>query len=649
MKFSTQHFLEGRMMESCCHTSPPALSPSHPCSMGRGEGDASLRCLAVGAHIRAGWVFRLLIVVSLFGFAARNATAAAAAEIYLRVNQTGYRTADVKSALAFCLEPITNDFRVTEEESRKVVFEGRPALVEGKWGKFENHVELDFSAVKMPGRYTVSMGKYKSLPFTIGAEAYRGLPDELLGFMREQRCGYNPFLDAVCHPFDGRSLYGPMTNGTYVPLSGGWHDGNDYMKFLLTAGNATAQMLLAYKLEPRGFTNRVNAPGQPGTNGLPDVLDEARWGLEWLLKLHPTPDQLFHQVGDDRDHTGTHLPQNEVADYGWGQNSYRVAYFADGRAQGLRQQRSESTGVANLAGRYAAAMGLAYQIWKDDPRYASFAEQCLQAGLEVYQLGLAHEGAQQGNSYNSSLRYAETTWADDMEWGAAELYHATRKKVYLEDAAHFAGISKGESWMGKEKFGYYQFYPFVNIGHFALSDVADRGLRKELAAYYREGIESCLQLGQKNPYRVGVPFERRSNNLLVGLATQIMLYERMTGDLQYHAFLSAQRDWLLGRNPWGTSMFTAIPAGGIYPHDIYLQTVKLVKHPVRGGLVNGPVSGKIFRAAKDVALTEPDPLALFQDETAVYHDDGDDYVTNEPNMDGTASAVLLWTLSSYEK
>ena len=103
-------------------------------------------------------------------------------------------------------------------------------------------------------------------------------------------------------------------------------------------------------------------------------------------------------------------------------------YCADGRPQGLRQFQSESTGVANIAGRYAAAMGLAYQTWKNDPSRRDFAERCLKAGREVYELGRIHEGSQQGNSYKAPYRYEESTWADDMEWGGAELFRATGER-----------------------------------------------------------------------------------------------------------------------------------------------------------------------------------------------------------------------------
>ncbi|MCX6884824.1 MAG: glycoside hydrolase family 9 protein [Verrucomicrobia bacterium] len=357
--------------------------------------------------------------------------------------------------------------------------------------------------------------------------------------------------------------------------------------------------------------------------------------------MHPAPDQLYHQVADDRDHIGQRLPQNEVADYGWGKGGARVVYFADGKPQGLRQYQSESTGIANLAGRYAAAMGLAFQIWKDDPHQAIFARECLKAGREVYAMGRAREGVQQGNSYRAPYRYEESTWADDMEWGAAELFRATGEDAYLQDALRYARVAGSESWMGQEQTRHYQFYPFMNLGHFRLYDLADPKTRHQLAGYYREGIERCQTAGKSNPYSMGAPFIWCSNNLLTALATQCLLLERMAGDHRQRAFTAQQKDWLLGRNPWGFSMFTGI--GSVFPKDPHLMTMQITRRPVRGGLVDGPVYLRIFKSLKGVAITEPDPLARFQG-PAVYHDDMQDYSTNEPTMDGTASAILLWAL-----
>ena len=292
----------------------------------------------------------------------------------------------------------------------RLPIQGAAKSVSGRWAQFDHHAELDFSTLRKTGTYLVEVEGTQSPQFEIGINVYAELPDELLEFMREQRCGYNPFLDAVCHSFDGRTAFGPRPAGTYLDATGGWHDAGDQLKYLLTSSNATAQMLLAYQLagqnrQAKIFHDRFNSFGQPGANGIPDILDEARWGLDWMLKLHPGPGELYHQVADDRDHKGWRLPQDEKVDYGWGAGRSRVVYFADGKPQGLQQYLSESTGVANLAGRYAAAMALGYQIWKNVQRMRDYAAKLLRAAREVYALGKVKEGVQQGNSYGAPYRY----------------------------------------------------------------------------------------------------------------------------------------------------------------------------------------------------------------------------------------------------
>jgi endoglucanase len=575
----------------------------------------------------------------------------APAEVFLRINQVGYGPTESKIAVAFSKSALPDSFAVIDAASREKILEGKTrVLAKEHWGAFPHYAELELTKLARPGRYRLQLGAAQSLPFRIDPDVLIELPDQLLEFMRQQRCGYNPWLNVKCHQHDGRIAYGPLPAGTAIDATGGWHDAGDLLKYQLTSGNATAQMLLAYVLsEQAGTTDKrlldqFDALGKAGPNGRPDLLDEARWGLDWLLKLHPAPDQLYHQVADDRDHIGFRLPQNETADYGWGKGGARVVYFADGRPQGLRRYKSDSTGVANLAGRYAAAMGLAYQIWKDDPRERDFAKRCLKAGKEVYELGRAKEGVQQGNSYSAPYRYEETTWADDMEWGAAELFRATREARYLAEAKHYAKLAANDTWMGKEQTKHYQYYPFMNIGHFRLHGLVDAEFQKTLAGFYREGIEQCVAAAKRNPYRIGVPFIWCSNNLVAALATQCHLYERMTGDRRYHEFAARHRDWLLGCNPWGYSMFTQV--GSVFPKDVHLQTTKLTGRQVRGGLVDGPVYECIFKSLKGVTITPPDPLAPLQDQRAVYHDDIQDYSSNEPTMDGTASAILMWVAAN---
>ncbi len=606
-------------------------------------------------HLLSSFISGLMLLQAVIAFAE---AAPEKAEGFIRINQVGYRPGDAKTAVAMSKVALDEKFQVVEKASQRVVFEGSPRSIEQSWAQFSHHIELDFSAFDKDGEYFLRFAGFESPSFPIRANVYVELPDQLLEFMRQQQCGYNPWVDAVCHSFDGRTADGPLPAGTYVDARGGWHDAGDQLKYLLTASNATAQMLLAYQMGRQSadtkiagvpqFADRVNELGQSFANGIPDLLDEAWWGLDWMLRLHPAPDQLYHQVADDRDHKNFRLPQEEIVDYGWGPGNYRVVYSAEGKPQGLKQYKSESDGIANLAGRYAAAMALGYQIWKDDSRLAAYATQLLQAGKEVYAMGKVKEGVQQGNSYGAPYRYAETTWADDMEWGAAELLRATGDSQYRADAERYAKLAATTSWMGQETAGHYQFYPFMNAGHFRLYDQVDEPMRATLADYYREQIEKCVAAGSTNPYRVGVPFIWCSNNLTVALATQCGMYERMTGDRQFREFTAQQRDWLVGRNPWGMSMFTDIPAGGRFPRDVHLFPNALQKRSVRGGLVDGPVARKIFLSLKGVTITEPDPLAAFQDERAVYHDDIQDYSTNEPTMDGTASAILMWVVLGTE-
>jgi peptidoglycan/xylan/chitin deacetylase (PgdA/CDA1 family) len=588
-------------------------------------------------------IFRRIVCCALL-FSVSHSFAAEQAAHYLRVNQVGYLIDDAKVAIAFSEEPIEGEFSVVDAATQKVVFTGSLKPSSAKpWGKHQHHYELEFSVIKTSGQYYLLLenGGVKSRMFAIGTDAYKNYQDDLLVFMRQQRCGYNPFLDMVCHQRDGRTAYGPLPAGSFVDASGGWHDAGDQLKYLITSSNATARMLLAYELDPTKFGDRVDDMGRPLPNGIADVLDEAKWGLDWLHKLHPHPDHLYHQVADDRDHTGWKYPDKDDSDYGWGANSYRVVYFADGNPQGLSKHKSEATGVANLAGRSAAAMALAARIWKNDLEDPVFAEKCSEAARELYEMGKRAEGYQQGNSFKAPYRYMENTWADDMEWGAAELFKTTGDKKYLADAEHYAEVIGATSWLPHDKVGHYEFYPFLNVGHFALYPHASADVQEILAGYYRQGIEAAISRGKKNTYRAGAPFVWCSNNLCVALVTQILLYEKMTGDLQYHEFMLAQRDWLLGRNPWGTTMFTGIPRDGEYPEDVHTGIWYLAKKMVPGGLVDGPVYTSVYESLLGLHLTGDDEFAEFQNGHVVYHDDIGDYSTNEPTMDGTADAITM--------
>jgi endoglucanase len=564
--------------------------------------------------------------------------------VYIRINQVGYLPTDAKIAIAFSNAPVKGKFEIIDKKSGKAIFQGKIVTAKAPgYDSFKYYYDLDFSSVAQEGEYKLSIPSLKSesSTFSIGKNSYRAYHEDLLEFMRQQRCGYNPFFDQTCHEKDSRAMDGPMPDSTYLDARGGWHDAGDQLKYLITSSNAVARMIMAYQLFPEKFGDKVNAFGQPGSNQVPDVLDEARWGLDWIHNLHPAPGQLFHQIADDRDHMGWKIPKDDKSDYGWGKNSYRVAYFATGKPQGRGKYKSEATGISNVAGRSAAAMALAYQVWKNNLKDEGYALKCLSAAEDLYRMAKEKEGYQQGNSYKEPYRYNEDTWTDDMEWAATELFRATKKEQYLVDAKKYAEATNTLSWIENDTTSHYQHYPFLNIAHYALYDLVDDQFKKKLANYYKTGIEKTLVRAGKNAFRNGVPFIWCSNNLLVDLSLQVLLYEKMTGDQQYHSYALALRDWLFGRNPWGTSMFTKIPEGGEYPVEVHTSIWALTKTQVPGGLVDGPIYSAIYKKLSGLQLSEPDEFAPFQNSYVVYHDDIRDFSTNEPTMDGTACAVML--------
>jgi len=571
----------------------------------------------------------------------------AQSEIYIRVNQIGYKKNERKVAIAFSNSPAKgHTYEIIDTQNEKAVW--GPGKIEkniGGWGNFDYHYKLDFSDFEKNGlfRIKISGTDWRSQPFRIGENAYDGYTQDVIGYLQQQRCGYNPFFDEVCHPRDGRTVYGPMPDSTFIDVTGGWHDAGDHLQYLLTSGNSVCRMLFTYRENKGKFKDEVDRLGHKVKNGIPDILDEAKWGLDWMLKMHPKPDQLFHQIADDRDHIGFKVPFLDSADYGWGKGSYRVVYFANGKPQGLKQYQNTSDGLANLAGRYAAAMAMAYDIWKNDLDNELFAERCLQAGKEVYEMGLDKPGCQEGTPCRAPYRYYESSWADDMEWGAAELFKVTEDEKYLKQSKKFARLINTTSWMGQDTARHYEYYPFTNIGHYALWQVADEEFQDTLANYYRVNIQGVQERAQNNPYNIGIPFIWCSNNLAAAFVTQCVLYEKMTGDTKFHALMQAHRDWLLGRNPWGVSQIVGVPEYGRYPNYPHTAVTEYSDRLIVGGLNDGPVYASIYESLKGINLRNKDKYARFQSDIVVYHDDIGDYSTNEPTLDGSAETLFFLT------
>ncbi len=572
--------------------------------------------------------FRVALVLTLcFGFAGT-----ALAGSWIRVNQLGYLPRSIKNAVFVSTDQAkVSSFELRDALTDEVVFTSKRMKAYGAWGAFSNAYRLDFSAFEKKGAFYIRAGEVRSPHFRIAEDAYDGAADFLLRYMRQQRCGYNPCLKDSCHTHDGFIIYHPTLDSTRIDVTGGWHDATDYLQYTATSATAVYQLLLAYERNPKAFGDSYDRDGNPGPNGIPDVLDEARWGLAWLVKMNPEKGVMFNQIADDRDHIGLRLPVGDTADYGRGKE--RPVYFCTGKPQGLFGYRNRATGIASTAGKFASAFALGARVLRE---YKPDFARCLEEkAVDAYEFGKANPGVCQTAPGTAPYFYEEDNWTDDMELAAWEVAALTGDAAVRKEAADYGRREPTTPWMGAETARHYQWYPFTSMGHARLAEASD----KEFIGYLKSGIHNVYQRGKDTPFLFGVPFVWCSNNLVSALLTQCRRYEEATGDRTYAEMEAALRDWLFGCNPWGTGMVVGLPAWGDTPVDPHSSLWVTSGITLDGGLVDGPVYGSVFKNLKWMELKDGDEYASFQSDLAVYHDDYGDYSTNEPTMDGTATLI----------
>jgi len=562
----------------------------------------------------------------------------------IRINQLGYLPQSVKVAVFISDQKSDiKSFQLFESLSGKMVFEGKPESADPSVWNLQSAYRLNFSAFRNQGGYYLKAGNVVSPSFRIGDDVYNGTADFILNYMRQQRCGFNPFLNDSCHTHDGVIVDHPTKTGQHINAVGGWHDASDYLQYTTTSANAVYQLLFAWQQNPAVYGDHFQANGRTGSNGIPDILDEARWGLDWLVRMNPEKNEMYNQIADDRDHVGLRLPNKDVADYGLGK-LLRPVYFVTGKSQGLGKYKNRTTGVSSTAAKFSSSFALGAVTFKMiDPEFANLLKQ---KSKEAWDFAKSDLGNCQTACMVSPYFYEEDNWVDDMELAAATLVPFSDQNNFQKEAKYWGELEPVSPWMELNRARHYQFYPFVNLGHALLAQSADPAIAKQFAGLMKQGLDQICRYASDDPFRIGVPFVWCSNNFVVAAVTQAKLYRKITGDTSFEEMEMALTDWLFGCNPWGTSMICGLPAGGDYPEIPHSSLTHILKKTTSGGLVDGPVYSQIYKSLIGIQLHDTDEYAQFQGGKAVYHDDMGDYSTNEPTMDGTAS--LSYILSSLE-
>lgn len=240
---------------------------------------------------------------------------------FIKVDQFGYRTSDQK--IAIIANPQTgfndtaqftpgNSYQVRRWNDDGVIFSGNITAWNGGATQAQSGDKVwwfDFSSVTTPDDYyiydvTNDVGSYR---FTIGDCVYSTVMKAALRTYYYQRCRAAksaPYADAgwtdvACHQGTKQDadcrLYSNPTASTSKNLSGGWHDAGDYNKYVNFTWETLTNLLLAYEQNPSAFGDNNNIP--ESGNGIPDLLDEVKYELDWLLKMQQTDGSVLSIVG----------------------------------------------------------------------------------------------------------------------------------------------------------------------------------------------------------------------------------------------------------------------------------------------------------------------------------------------------------------
>ncbi|MBI2417517.1 MAG: glycoside hydrolase family 9 protein, partial [Ignavibacteriales bacterium] len=407
--------------------------------------------------------------------------------LYIRVNQVGYLPAKPKHAVIFAEKAVkTTEFKLIDAKSGKEVYKGSLSGNLGSWGDFGFNYKIDFSDFAVTGKYRVVAGGKQSSSFSINAGIYSTVADSLLEFFKIQRCGpTNPKMHKICHIYDSPRVDGD-NSVTGIDVTGGLHDAGDYIKFLNTSAYTTYMLLLSYDLN-RSVSNFDN-----DRNSVPDILEEAKVGIDWLIRCNYKDTKLITQVQDNRDHEqGWRLPENDPIKFD------RPAFAGRGKS---------------IIGLYSATLALAAKIWRDRFKDDAAADRFLAIAEKMY----AIRGSVPDVDVTNTGMYSDRNYLGKLALGAIELYNATKKENYLLDAKEYSGKAKSDYW--------WSWGDMNSLAHFRIGAYA-----RENIDFINSNLIHFNSSRQKNIYEEGAAFSWGTTNTLLGCALQAVFFKISTG------------------------------------------------------------------------------------------------------------------------
>ncbi len=521
------------------------------------------------------------------------------------VNQVGYLPSQLKRVIS---DQPAKRFTV-EEKTGKTVFTGKFTRVNDITSKKKIWVG-DFTQLSQPGEYRVKVaGVGDSYPFMIDANIYNQVLDLAMRSYYLQRCGITlndketGLAHPKCHKNDGviARKDGFYNAGQQLNCMGGWHDAGDYGKYTPTTAVTIAYMLATYELWPEKFKDGQFRIPESG-NAIPDILDEARIGLEWLLTMQRPDGAIYHKLA------GSRWPSNVSPD-----DEYQTRYIY---------------GISTAdTGKFAATMAIAARVWRTWDR--QFADRAYQAALKAWEF-LADHGFIWDHldlDDDGSGAYPKTDDLADRIWAALELSTLTATKQPIKewvaqlDSYRLTNVS----WEDSAALGFFDYTRSQN----ALPEIKAITTRK-LIDLANQNLNSALASG----YRYTLNFSEfgwASNKEGLSRGITMLLANQLWPKPEYRENALAQLDFVLGLNPLSKCFVTGI--GSDSPLNIHHRLAVATGKIVPGLLAGGPNN-------KSESGAEPIGKGPYS-----YVDGSQSYSSNEPAID--YNAALLFTAAAF--
>ncbi|MBQ0012674.1 MAG: glycoside hydrolase family 9 protein [Clostridiales bacterium] len=497
----------------------------------------------------------------------------------ISLNQIGYQPNDAKSV--FISNKDDSKFDIIDVKTNEVVYSGELSddiMCSATLGFVK---EGDFTEFNTPGEYLIRTDVTgDSYPFEIADDVYDDALRASVLMLYTQRCGcevkadigeeYADFVHPECHMGEA-IIYGTEDK---IDVSGGWHDAGDYGRYSAPGAKAVADLLMTYK----DANYEADDLGIPESgNGVPDILDEARYELEWLFKMQADNGGVYHKVTAPN-FPATVMPEEETEQL----YVYPISTTATGD--------------------FAAVMAKAYGIYaKYDEE---FANKCLEASKKAYEYMEANAAADTTGFLNpegvETGEYPDASNTDEWFWAAIELYLATGEQTYLDRAEelYHDDMELGLGWI---EMGLYGIHAYLT------SDVADQDaeFKDKLTKRVLDEVSMANMVSRREGYynrmRAIYPWGSNltisNNGILYSLAYQI------SGEEEYRELSGYQVDYILGMNPCGYSFLTAFgDHAAEHPHHRPSQNKG---HTVPGMVVGGPNSDPADPYAITVLMDMP--------------------------------------------